>query len=175
VLFDTNYNLLHDRVNILQIKPITENEYKVGGSTALLDAVGKTINNIGLALSNTAEDDRPANVLFVIITDGEENASKEFTRDKVKEMVEHQTNVYKWEFIFLGANIDAFQSASGIGISRSKTANYVPDSEGSCVMYCMVDNIKKKMAHRLDSMEDLDVESELSKIEEDHKKRGKKK
>jgi hypothetical protein len=149
----------------------------VRGSTALLDAVGKTINNIGLALSNTAEEDRPANVLFVIITDGEENASKEFTREKVKEMVEHQTNVYKWEFVFLGANIDAFRSAGNIGIARNKTANYVPDREGSHVMYCMVDNIKKKMSMReLDSFEDrFDIDDELSKIEEDHKKRGKKK
>jgi len=172
VLFDTHYELLHDRMNILQIKPITENEYFVRGSTALLDAVGKTINSIGLALHNTTEEDRPSHVLFVIITDGEENASKEFTRDQIKQMVEHQTDVYKWEFIFMGANIDAFAVAGGMGIARHKTANYMADSQGTRVSYSIVDNIKKKMA--AGEFDDDVMAEELMKVEDDHKKRSKK-
>jgi uncharacterized protein YegL len=120
VLFNDSYGLLHDRVNIKDVMPVSNNEYVADGSTALLDALGKTINDIGLKLHNTAEDDRPGKVIFFIITDGEENASSEFTNDKVKEMVELQKNTYNWEFIFLGANIDAFSAAKSIGISADR-------------------------------------------------------
>ena len=145
VLFNGEYELLHERLDILKIKPITDKEYFVRGNTALLDAMGKTINKIGNDLNNALEENRPEHVMFVIITDGEENASKEFTRDQIKQMVEHQTEVYKWEFIFLGANIDAFSVADSIGVQRSKTANYYADSEGTEKNFEVIHNLKSMM------------------------------
>jgi uncharacterized protein YegL len=130
VLFNDSYILLHDRVNIQKVKSITRKEYIAQGSTALLDAMGKTINDIGLKLHNTAENERPGKVIFFIITDGEENASVEFTNDKIKEMVELQKNTYCWEFIFLGANIDSFSVADSIGISANRAFDYEADKEG---------------------------------------------
>jgi uncharacterized protein YegL len=124
VLFSTDYKLLHDRVNIKKVKQITEKEYSAGGGTALLDAMGKTINDIGLKLHNTPEDDRPGKVIVFIITDGEENSSKEFTNEKIKQMVELQKNTYNWEFLFMGANIDSFSAAETIGISKDRAFNY---------------------------------------------------
>jgi hypothetical protein len=124
VLFNTGYSLLHDRVNIKKVKPITEKEYHAGGGTALLDAMGKIINDIGLKLSNTPEEERPGAVIFFIITDGEENSSKEFTNEKVKELVELQKNVYSWEFMFMGANIDSFSAAEKIGINHDRAFTY---------------------------------------------------
>ena len=102
VLFDDNYELLHDHINLKEIKPITDKEYYTRGSTALLDAVGKTINSIGVRLNNTPEDERPDKVIFVITTDGYENASRKFTKTQIKDMIEHQQNKYSWTFIFLG-------------------------------------------------------------------------
>jgi uncharacterized protein YegL len=130
VLFNDSYILLHDRVDINKIKPITNKEYIAQGSTALLDAMGKTINDIGLKLHNTAENERPCKVIFFIITDGEENASVEYSNEKIKEMVELQRNTYSWEFIFLGANIDSFGVAHSIGISADRAFDYEADSEG---------------------------------------------
>jgi uncharacterized protein YegL len=109
VLFDDNYELLHDRISIKGLRPITEKEYFVGGCTALLDAIGKTIHKIANANRYTAEEQRADKVMFVITTDGMENASREYTYAKIKEMVERQKEQYSWEFIFLGANIDVFQ------------------------------------------------------------------
>jgi uncharacterized protein YegL len=130
VLFNDTYMLLHDRVDIKKVKPVTNKEYIAQGATALLDAMGKTINDIGLKLYNTVENERPGKVIFFIITDGEENASVEFTNDKIKEMVEMQRNTYSWEFIFLGANIDSFSVAHSIGISADRAFDYEADSEG---------------------------------------------
>jgi uncharacterized protein YegL len=130
VLFDDSYTLFHDRVNIQEVKFITNREYMAQGGTALLDAVGKTINDIGLKLHNTAENERPGKVIFFIITDGEENSSVEFTNDKIKKMVELQKNAYSWEFIFLGANIDSFSAARSMGISTDRAFNYEADKEG---------------------------------------------
>jgi hypothetical protein len=124
VLFNDIYKLLHDRVNIKTVKPLTGKQYTAGGNTALLDALGKTIYDTGVKLNNTPEHERPAKVVFFIITDGEENASTEFTREKVKSMVELQKNTYKWEFIFLGANIDAFSTAASIGISSDRSFDF---------------------------------------------------
>jgi uncharacterized protein YegL len=130
VLFNDSYMVLHNRTNIRNIKSITNKDYIAQGQTALLDAMGKTINNIGSKLYNTAENERPGKVIFFIITDGEENASVEFTNDKIREMVELQRNTYSWEFIFLGANIDSFTVARSIGISTDRAFDYEADSEG---------------------------------------------
>lgn len=130
VLFDNNYELLHDRINIKAISPITEKEYNVGGSTALLDAIGRTIHKIGSVQKHTAKDYRAEKVMFVIITDGEENSSREYSADIIKKMIERQKTRYGWEFIFLGANIDAVGTAGRFGISADRAQNYHADSEG---------------------------------------------
>lgn len=133
VLFDDEYKILHNGVNLKNVKPITKNEYYARGMTALLDAIGKTINTVGERLSKTKEEDRPAHVLFVITTDGYENASKEFTQTKIKEMIEHQTNKYSWKFLFLGANIDAVSVGDNYGITL--TSNYTASSSGTRSVY----------------------------------------
>lgn len=139
VLFNEEYKLLHDGVDINDISPLTETEYITGGMTALYDAVGKTINNVGVRLSGTAEEERPSKVIVVIITDGEENSSREFTKDKVKEMITHQTEKYNWEFVFLGANIDSASVGSGIGISVDRSIDYAASSKGVESVYCALD------------------------------------
>jgi uncharacterized protein YegL len=130
VLFDNNFELLHDRIDIKAVSPITEKEYQVGGSTALLDAIGRTMHKIGNAQKHTADDYRAEKVMFVIITDGEENSSREYSAEKIKAQIEHQKTKYGWEFIFLGANIDAVQTASRFGISADRAQDYHADSEG---------------------------------------------
>lgn len=130
VLFDNSYELLHDRIDIKAVSPITEKEYYAGGSTALLDAVGKTINKIGNAQKHTTDDYRAEKVIFTIITDGMENSSCEFTAEKIRQMIDHQKTLYGWEFIFLGANIDAVETAGHFGIKADRAQNYHADSMG---------------------------------------------
>ena len=130
VLFDNEYELLHDRIEIQAVRPISDKEYFVGGTTALLDAVGRTINKIGNAQRNTAADYRADNVLFVIITDGQENSSREYSMRRIKEMIERQKSKYDWEFIFLGANIDAVETAGRFGITADRAQDFLADSEG---------------------------------------------
>ena len=107
VLFDNYTDVIHDRVDIQNIEPMTRKEYYVRGCTALLDAVGKAIHHIGNVHKYAREEDRPEKTLFVITTDGMENASREYTYDRLKGMIERQQEKYGWEFLFLGANIDA--------------------------------------------------------------------
>ncbi|MDR0445747.1 MAG: VWA domain-containing protein [Oscillospiraceae bacterium] len=135
VLFDNSYELLHDRIDIRAVSSLTENEYQVGGSTALLDAIGRTISKIASAQKHTALSYRAEKVLFVIITDGEENASREYTSDAIKAQIEQQKAKYGWEFIFLGANIDAVSTAASFGIGRNRAQNYHSDSCGAAVVY----------------------------------------
>ncbi len=120
VLFDDKYELLHNRVDIKDIKDLTEKEYYVRGCTALLDAIGKTINTI----DKKVKDNK---VLFVITTDGQENASSEYNKDKIKKLIEKHSN---WEFIYIGANIDSYSESCDIGISRRNTANYTKSKKG---------------------------------------------
>ena len=117
VLFDHEYEVLHDRIDIKAVSQITNSEYYVRGNTALLDAIGRTINKIGSVQKNTADDYRAEKVLFVITTDGMENASREFDYGKIKSMVEHQKTKYGWEFIFLGANTASIEVADRFGIA----------------------------------------------------------
>ena len=131
VLFDNRYELLHDRIDIRAVQPITRKEYFVGGSTALLDAIGRTIHKIDTAQKNTTEDYRAEKVMFVIITDGEENASRHFSSAQIRQMIQHQKERYGWEFIFLGANIDAVETAGRFGIDADRAVDYVPDGEGT--------------------------------------------
>ena len=129
VLFDDKYELLHDRINLKAVSPITQKEYFVRGTTALLDAIGRTIAKIDAALSHTAEEYRAEKVLFVITTDGMENASREFSYDRVRDLVEKQKQK-GWEFLFLGANIDAVETAGKFGIDADRAANFHADKEG---------------------------------------------
>ena len=145
VLFDDKYELLHDRINVKGINPITDKEYFVRGCTALLDAIGLTITKTGNALKHTAEPERPEKVMVVITTDGMENASREYGYDKVRAMIEHQKTKYGWEFLFIGANIDAVETASKFGISADRAANYHADSKGTEVLYQAVSETVCKM------------------------------
>ena len=138
VLFDNRYELLHDRIDIRAVQPITGKEYFVGGSTALLDAIGKTIHKIGAVQKNTTEDYRAEKVMFVIITDGEENASRNYSSMQIREMIQRQKERYDWEFIFLGANIDAVETAGRFGIDADRAVDYVPDGEGTELNYRMM-------------------------------------
>ena len=131
VLFDHEYELLHERTNLNKMKPITEKEYYVRGSTALLDAIGKTISQVKADQNRLRKSERAKKVLFVIITDGQENASKEFTSEKVKRLIEEQKKTEKWEFLFLGANIDAISTARQFGIDSSRAVRYNSDSIGT--------------------------------------------
>lgn len=167
VLFDDRYELLHDRINIRGIEPITDKEYFVRGSTALLDAVGKTINKIGNVQKHTTKDERAEQVMFVITTDGMENASREFTYEKVRQMIENQKSKYGWEFIFLGANIDAISTAERFGISKDRATNYNADSEGTLLNYEVI-------SEAISSIRASNTISEnwKERIEEDFIKRG---
>lgn len=138
VLFDDQYELLHDRISLQGIRPITAAEYYVRGCTALLDAIGKTIQKIANVQRHTAPDQRADKVLFVITTDGMENASREYDYEKVRAMVERQKQEFGWEFLFLGANIDAIHTAERFGISADRAVNYHADSEGTRLNYQVV-------------------------------------
>ena len=135
VLFDNVSEVIHDRVDIQKIEPMTRQEYYVRGSTALLDAVGGAIHHIGNVHKYARPEDRPEKTLFVITTDGMENASRHYSYERVKMMIERNTDKYGWEFLFLGANIDAAKEAARFGIRADRAANYHADSTGTAVVY----------------------------------------
>ncbi len=168
VLFDHTYELLHDRIDLRAVSPITEKEYCVGGCTALLDAIGKTVHKIAQAQKHTAEEYRAEKVLFVIITDGAENSSREYSASRVKEMIQHEKEKYGWEFIFLGANIDAVETAGRFGIAPDRAVDYVPDAEGTALNY-------KMMSETVASFRCSGAvpQAALNQIRKDNKKRGK--
>ena len=138
VLFDHAVELLHDRADLRKVAPITDKEYYVRGSTALLDAIGSTICAVAAAHKSAPPKHRADNVLFVINTDGFENASREYTYDKIKKMIQYQKKHFGWEFIFLGANIDAVRTAANIGISADRAADYHADSAGTQLNYAVL-------------------------------------
>ena len=135
VLFDNISEVIHDRVDIQKIQPMTRRDYYARGCTALLDAVGKAIHHIGNVHKYAREEDRPEKTLFVITTDGMENASREYSYPRLKAMIQRQKEVYGWEFLFLGANIDAAREAARFGISADRAANYHADRKGTAVIY----------------------------------------
>ena len=135
VLFDNESKVIHDRVDIREIKPMTREDYYVRGCTALLDAVGGAIHHICNVHKYAREEDRPKKTLFVITTDGMENASRKYSYDRLKAMIERQKEKYGWEFLFLGANIDAAKEAARFGIGADCAADYHADSEGTAVIY----------------------------------------
>jgi len=141
VLFDDKCEVLHDRKPIQEINPLTEKDYYVRGCTALLDAVGGAIHHIGNIHKYAREEDRPNKTLFVIITDGFENSSKRYTYDKVKGMIERQQKRYDWEFMFLGANIDAIAEAKRFGINEDRAVDYLCDEMGTALNYETVSEV----------------------------------
>lgn len=167
VLFDNNYELLHDRIDVKAVSPITEKEYSVGGTTALLDAIGSTIHKIGSAQKHTADDYRAEKVMFVIITDGEENSSREYSAEGIKQMIERQKTRYGWEFIFLGANIDAVAAAGRFGIAADRAQNFHADSEGVEMNFRVMSEAVATFRECAAMPEDWNDE-----IEKDYKRRG---
>ncbi len=131
VLFDTTHTVLHDRVDVRSVQPMTGADYAVGGCTALLDAIGGAIHHIGNIHKYAREEDVPEHTMFIITTDGMENASRRYSSDQVKQMIERQKKKYNWEFLFLGANIDAVETAGRFGIGRDRAVTYCSDSTGT--------------------------------------------
>ena len=138
VLFDNTCDVIHDRVAIRKVAPMTRKEYYVRDCTALLDAVGGAIRHIGNVHKYAREEDRPEKTIFVITTDGMENASRRYSYEKVKSMITHQKEKYGWEFLFLGANIDAAAVAGRFGIGEDRAVNYHNDSIGTALNYEVV-------------------------------------
>ena len=166
VLFNADSKVIHDRVDVKTLRPLTDREYVVGGSTALLDAVGDAIHHISNVHKYAREEDRPEHTLFVITTDGMENSSRRYDSAQIKQLIEEKKTRFGWEFLFLGANIDAVQTARQYGICPEKAVTYCNDSEGVSLNYeCVseaVTSVRKCMPIGSQWKE---------RIEEDHKKR----
>lgn len=176
VLFDNETEVLHDRVSLDKIGPITDKEYYVRGSTALLDAVGGAIHHIGNVHKYAREEDVPEKTLFIITTDGMENSSRQYSYDKVKKMVERQKEKYHWEFIFLGANIDAVSVANQFGVDKSRAVRYECDSVGTALNYEVMGKMVAcaRSAKSAKAMEEaFDSDEMLSEIRKDYEKRHK--
>ena len=169
VLFDNISEVIHDRVDVQKIEPMTRKEYYVRGCTALLDAVGGAIHHIGNVHKYAREEDRPEKTLFVITTDGMENASRKHSYEKLKAMIERQKEKYGWEFLFLGANIDAAKEAARFGIDADRAANYHADSEGTNVIY---ETVNEAICHVRSCSVPLAADWK-QKVDADYKKRGK--
>lgn len=160
VLFNNCSEVIHDRVSIKNIRPMTKEDYRVRGCTALLDAIGGAIHHIGNIHKYARKEDVPKHTIFVITTDGMENASRIYSSDRVKEMIQRQTEKYGWEFIFVAANIDAVNTAENIGIRRDRVANYCQTKEGvGRSYYAMSEAV---MAVRCDCAEEINLEEYLS-------------
>ena len=167
VLFDHRHEVIHNRVPIQQVEPLTENQYYVRGTTALLDAVGRAIHHISMCHKYAKPEDVPEKTLFIITTDGMENASRQYSYRKVKQMIELEQGTYGWEFLFLGANIDAPQFAGRIGICEERSATYINDERGIEKNFTAFGHTVAKMA-RMEAFE----ASDLEEIREDFRKRG---
>ena len=167
VLFDNDSRVIHDRVSVEKVRPMTEKEYFVGGSTALLDAIGCAVKHIANVHKYAREEDRPEKTLFVITTDGMENASRYYSYDKVKQLIENQKEKYGWEFLFLGANIDAVSTASRFGITSDRAVDYHSDSQGTQLNYQVVGDA---ISHIRTKSTKLKSDWKI-KIEEDYRSR----
>ena len=175
VLFDGVSEVLHNRIPLCEIQPMTEDEYYVRGCTALLDALGGAIHHIGNVHKYAKEEDRPEKTLFIITTDGQENSSRRYTYKKVKHMVEKQKEKYGWEFLFLGANIDAIAEAERFGIKADRAVNYECDEEGTAINFKVLSKaVSRVIEYSYDDCEEMLDASWKEEIEEDYKKRHKK-
>ena len=167
VLFDDRQEVLHDRVSLDKINPMTDREYYVRGSTALLDAIGGAIHHIGNVHKYARPEDVPERTLFIITTDGMENCSREYSYEKVRHMVERQKKKFGWEFIFLGANIDAVQVAGQFGVEADRAVEYQCDGEGTAINFKVLSKVVSSVRRRESLSSDWKAE-----IEEDYRKRG---
>ncbi len=167
VLFSSESCVVHDRVDIRKIEPLTDREYQVGGCTALIDAIGCAIHHIGNVHKYAREEDRPEHTIFVITTDGMENASRRYTSGEVKAMVERQKSRYGWEFLFLGANIDAVETAGRFGIGADRSVTFLNDREGVALNYATVGSAIRKMRANKEVQADW-----KASIEEDYASRS---
>ena len=167
VLFDDRVEVLHDRVRADRVKPITDREYYVRGCTALLDAVGGAIHHIGNIHKYARPEDVPEHTLFIITTDGMENASHCYSARQVRQMIQRQKKKYGWEFLFLGANIDAVETAGHLGIDADRAVNYHCDSEGTRLNY----QVLTQAVSAVRCSAPLDAHWKDA-IEEDFRKRG---
>ncbi len=169
VLFDNVSEVLHDRVKLSDIKPMTEKDYTVRGCTALIDAIGGAIHHIGNIHKYARKEDVPQHTMVVITTDGMENASHRYSSEQVKSMIERQKAKYGWEFLFIGANIDAVETARRYGIDSDRAVNYNADKQGTKILYKSVANavcsVRESRPLNVDWSRD---------INEDYKNRGKK-
>ena len=168
ILFDNESEVLHDRLKLSEIKPMTDKDYTVRGCTALIDALGGAIKHIGNIHKYAREEDVPKHTMFVITTDGMENASRRYSSEEVKRMIQHQKKKYGWEFLFIGANIDAVETARHYGIDEDRAVNYHADPMGTGVVYDTVAKAVRSVreSRALDNWSD--------EIKRDYKKRSKK-
>lgn len=167
VLFSNDSTVLYDRADLRKVEPMTERQYYVGGCTALLDAIGGAVHHIGNVHKYAREEDRPHKTVFVIVTDGMENASRRYTYDEVRRMVERQRETYGWEFLFLGANMDAISAARRFGIREDRAVRYACDSQGTQLNYKVVSETIGHVREGRPLAPDWKAE-----IEKDYEKRG---
>ena len=178
VLFDDRMEVLYDRVELQKVEPMTDRQYYVRGCTALLDALGGAIHHIGNVHKYAREEDVPEKTIFVITTDGMENASRTYSLDRVRRMVERQQKQYHWEFLFLGANIDAIAEASRFGIHASRAANYVHDSAGTTLNFDVLSKAisgarASASAEEMNAM--FDSQEPMEEIRRDYERRRRRK
>ncbi len=168
ILFSNRSEVIHDRLDIRQVRPMTRDDYLPGGCTALLDAIGGAVRHIGNIHKYARPEDVPEHTIFIITTDGMENASHVYTGDQVRKMIRRQQEKYGWEFLFLGANIDAIETAGRFGIAKDRAVNYHADSEGTALNF----TVMEKALHSLRNGAQLQA-GWKEKIEEDYARRGK--
>lgn len=169
VLFDHDHEVIHDREPIELVEPLTDEDYYVRGSTALLDAIGRAIHHIAMCHKYAKAGEVPQKTLFIITTDGMENSSMEYSYRKVKQMIEREKEQYGWEFMFLGANMDAVSVASRMGIDASRSATYINDGEGIRKNFAAFGGAMAKLSR----MEAFDEDC-LREVREDYRRRGRK-
>ena len=176
VLFNDDSDVIYDRVPIEKVEPMNDRQYSVGGCTALLDAVGGAVHHISNVHKYAREEDKPERTLFIITTDGMENSSHEYSYDKVKKLIEKEEKEYGWEFLFLGANIDAVEVASRVGIKANRAVNYECDGYGTMNNFSQVSKIVSATRKKNCSKKEMDAcfEEACEGISRDYKARHKK-
>ena len=167
ILFSNESKVIHDRVELSKIEPMTDRQYRVGGCTALLDAIGGAVHHIANVHKYAREEDRPAKTIFVITTDGMENASRAYTYDEVQRMVKHEQEKYGWEFLFLGANMDAISAARSFGIRPDRAVRYSVCGEGTELNYRVVSETVSRVRQRKEITADWSAP-----IAENYRKQG---
>lgn len=175
VLFDDRTDVIYDRIPVDKVEPMTDKQYYVRGCTALLDAIGSSIHHIGNVHKYARDEDRPEKTLFIITTDGMENASRQYDYGTVKKMVERQKDKYGWEFLFLGANIDAIEVAGRFGIGADRAVNYENDDEGTALNYRVLSKSISAVRRAKNKAEaGYRLRDFLDEVDEDYKKRHRK-